>query len=100
MALLTSLRLKRPGTESVMFTMTSHTLGISFKNNMASDDLAKDSMENSTESEYNDNPEYIERVKKFLKPLENRWDYVQSVLLWEKPSHSLCYFIAMTVLFG
>lgn len=83
-----------------MFTMTSHALGISFKNNMASDDLAKDSMENSTESEYNDNPEYIERVKKFLKPLENRWDYVQSVLLWEKPSHSLCYFIAMTVLVG
>lgn len=67
---------------------------------MASDDLAKDSMENSTESEYNDNREYIERVQKFLKPLEKRWDYVQSVLLWEKPSHSLCYFIAMTALVG
>jgi len=67
---------------------------------MASDNLAKDSLEDSTESEYYDNQEYIERVKKILKPLENRWDYIQSVLLWEKPSHSLCYFIAMTALVG
>lgn len=67
---------------------------------MASDNLARDSVENPTESEYNDNREHIERVRTFLKPLENRWDYVQSVLLWEKPSHSLCYFIAMTALVG
>jgi len=67
---------------------------------MASDDVARDSVENSTESECNDNGEHIERVRTFLKPLENRWDYVQSVLLWEKPSHSLCYFIAMTALVG
>lgn len=57
-------------------------------------------MENSAESESSLHREYIERVKKFLKPLETRWDYVQSVLLWEKPTHSLCYFIAMTALFG
>ena len=67
---------------------------------MASDNFARDSMENSAESEYNDNREYIDRVKNFLKPLENRWDYVQSVLLWEKPSHSLGYFIVMTALVG
>ncbi|KAJ7391907.1 hypothetical protein OS493_016203 [Desmophyllum pertusum] len=67
---------------------------------MASDKSVGDSMENSTESEHTDNQECIERVKKFLQPLEKRWDYIQSVLLWEKPSHSLCYLIAMTVLVG
>lgn len=70
------------------------------QNNMASDKLAEDSRENLAESEHADNQEYVERVKKILKPLEKRWDYVQSVLLWEKPSHSLCYFIAMTVFVG
>ncbi|XP_078377034.1 reticulophagy regulator 3-like isoform X1 [Oculina patagonica] len=67
---------------------------------MASDKLAGDSTENSAESEYADNQEYIERVKNFLRPVEKRWDYIQSVLLWENPSHSLCYFIALTVLVG
>lgn len=83
--------------------MTSHFMSLAkhkFQNNMASDKLAGDSTENSAESEYADNQEYIERVKNFLRPVEKRWDYIQSVLLWEKPSHSLCYFIAMTVLVG
>ena len=70
------------------------------RNKMASDTTGGDSVQNSRESETSDNQEYIERVKKFMKPLETRWNYIQSVLLWEKPIHSLCYFIAMTALFG
>lgn len=83
--------------------MTSHlyVLGkAEVQNNMAGEKLEGDTMENSTESGYADNQEYYERVRKFLRPVENRWNYIQSVLLWEKPSHSLCYFIAMTVLVG
>ncbi|XP_068715658.1 reticulophagy regulator 3-like isoform X2 [Montipora capricornis] len=57
------------------------------------------SVENSSESESLDNRVYIELVRKYLSPLEARWKYVQTVLLWEKPTHSLCYFMTMTTLF-
>ncbi|CAH3145587.1 unnamed protein product [Porites lobata] len=67
---------------------------------MASELSVGDSVPDSVEPGCSDDQKYIDRVKKFLKPLENRWDYVQSVLLWEKPIHSLCYFIVMTALFG
>ena len=86
-----------------MFTMTSYFIFLGWPekyNNMASDNAEGDSVKKSGESESSDNREYIERVRKFLSPLETRWSYVESVLLWEKPIHSLCYFIAMTALFG
>lgn len=84
--------------KNVYHDVTFYVLGkAQVQNNMASDKLARDSTENSAESEH---AEYIERVKNFLRPLEKRWDYIQNVLLWEKPSHSLGYFIAMTVLVG
>lgn len=67
---------------------------------MASELTVGDSVPDSEEPGCSDDQKYIDRVKKFLKPLENRWDYVQSVLLWEKPIHSLCYLIVMTALFG
>ena len=67
---------------------------------MADENLKGDSTENSTGSENPDNQEYYERVRKLLRPVENRWEYIQSVLLWQKPSHSLSYFIAMTILVG
>ncbi|XP_058964996.1 reticulophagy regulator 3 [Pocillopora verrucosa] len=67
---------------------------------MADENLKGDSTENSTGSENPDNQEYYECVRKLLRPVENRWQYIQSVLLWQKPSHSLSYFIAMTILVG
>lgn len=42
---------------------------------------------------------YHQRVAETLKPLENRWEYVQSVLLWEKPIHTLLYFVALNMFF-
>ena len=82
-----------------MFTITSIYSGVTTVN-MASELAVGDSVPDSVEPGCSDDQKYIDRVKKFLKPLENRWDYVQSVLLWEKPIHSLCYFIVMTALFG
>ncbi|PFX33209.1 reticulophagy regulator 3-like [Stylophora pistillata] len=67
---------------------------------MATENVKGDSTENSPGSENPDNQEYYERVRKLLRPVENRWQYIQSVLLWQKPTHSLSYFIAMTILVG
>ena len=59
----------------------------------------KDCKEITQRSGNADYDNLYERVRKFLRPLEKRWDYVQSVLLWKKPTHSLGYFIAMTSIF-
>ena len=84
----------------VTFVCQKRTASRSSYHNMADENLKGDSIENSTGSENPDNQEYYECVRKLLRPVENRWQYIQSVLLWQKPSHSLSYFIAMTILVG